>query len=71
MGIATGVVPVGTAMVSSAVFDKAKLISDAAKGGQVLMCSETFNAVKDQGRELGLVSGEGPQHEQPALLFWR
>ena len=37
------------------------VVSDAAAGGQVLLCGVTFQAIKELGRELGKVKGEGGQ----------
>ena len=71
MGVATGSVPVGTPMLGSAVYDQAKLVSDAARGGQVLLCAETYQAVKDLGRELGHVTSDGPQFVQSSFSWWR
>ena len=39
--------------------DSSAVVSDAAWGGQTLMCSETFRAVKEMGRELGRVTKDG------------
>ena len=70
MGIATGVLPQGTTAASSAVMALAKLVSDAGNGGQVLMCGNTFKAVKDMGRELGCVTHNGPQADSPGWRLW-
>ena len=59
MGIATGVLKEGVSPSGSIVLELAKLVSDAASGGQVLMCQETFRAVKDVVGELGSVNEEG------------
>ena len=56
MGIATGMIKEGTAPASSAVLELAKLVSDAGAGGQILMCRETFYAIKDMTAELGAVT---------------
>ncbi len=56
MGIATGTVAEGTAPASSAVLELAKVVSDAGSGGQILMCRETFYAIKDMTAELGAVT---------------
>ena len=46
------------------------VVSDAGRGGQVLMCSRTFLAVKDLGRELGCVTQDGPKLVKPEHPFW-
>ena len=53
------------------------VISDAASGGQVLMCATTFSAVKDLVAELGRVTHEGiplrkatEQRMRPSWLTW-
>lgn len=35
------------------------VVSDAASGGQVLMCAETFRAVQHMGEDLGCVDHTG------------
>ena len=46
------------------------VVSDAGRGGQVLMCGRTFLAVKDLGRELGCVTQDGPKLVKPEHPFW-
>jgi NAD-dependent DNA ligase len=45
-------------------------ISDAAAGGQVFMCHNTFEAVKDQCQELGRVTHENPRLIKPVPWTW-
>ncbi|GAX79288.1 hypothetical protein CEUSTIGMA_g6729.t1 [Chlamydomonas eustigma] len=59
MGIATGVVPVGTRPAASSLMERAKVISDAAAGGQILMCQYTFAAAKEKTQELGCMTENG------------
>ena len=59
MGIATGILKEGVSPSGSAVLELAKLVSDAGAGGQVLMCRDTFKAVKELAGELGSINGEG------------
>ena len=46
------------------------VVSDAAAGGQVLMCPATFKAIKDMAGELGCVTGDGMQFDRMGLP-WR
>ena len=59
MGIATGVLKEGISPSGSAVLELAKLVSDTGAGGQILMCRETFKAVKELTGELGSIDEEG------------
>ncbi len=59
MGIASGILREGVSPAGSAVLELAKLVSDAGAGGQILMCSETFKAVKEMTGELGSINEEG------------
>jgi hypothetical protein len=52
MGVATGTLPPGVSLRASAILQQAKLVSDAASGGQVLMDSPTFIAVKVRSSDL-------------------
>ena len=45
------------------------VVSDAAWGGQTLMCAATFVVVKEYGRELGRVTQDGLRRSQ-ALWSW-
>ena len=45
------------------------VVSDAAWGGQTLMCAATFVAVKEHGRELGRVTQDGLKRTQ-AMWSW-
>ena len=51
------------------------VISGAAAGGQVLLCSTTFKAVKELARDLGCVTKDGMQvdqlHQAVWWQFWR
>ena len=47
------------------------VVSDAAAGGQVLMCAATFKAVKDQTGELGCVTKDGMQADRMATTSWK
>ena len=51
------------------------VISDAAAGGQVLLSSATFRAVKELARDLGCVTKDGMQvdqlHQAVWWQFWR
>lgn len=46
MGIATGTLAHGTSLRASSILQAAKLVSDAAAGGQILLDSATFSACK-------------------------
>ena len=59
MGIASGTLKEGLSPASSSVLELAKLVSDAGAGGQILMCVETFRAVKEMVGELGSINEEG------------
>ena len=59
MGVATGILKEGVSPSGSAVLELAKLVSDAGAGGQILMCSETFKAVKELAGVLGSINDEG------------
>ena len=59
MGIATGILREGVSPAASAVLELAKLVSDAGAGGQILMCLDTFKAVKEMVGELGGINEEG------------
>ena len=59
MGIATGILREGVSPAGSSVLELAKLVSDAGAGGQILMCLETFRAVKEMTGELGSINEEG------------
>ena len=59
MGIATGILKEGVSPAGSAVLELAKVVSDAGAGGQILMCMDTFKAVKEMVGELGSVTEEG------------
>ena len=59
MGIATGILKEGLSPASSVVLELGKLVSDAAAGGQILMCKHTFKAVKEMVGELGGINEEG------------
>ena len=62
MGIATGILREGVSPAASAVLELAKLVSDAGAGGQILMCFDTFKAVKEMAGELGGVNEEGTSY---------
>ena len=47
MGVATGTLLPGTTVAGSHIMELAKCVGDAGAGGQILMCSSTFQAVKD------------------------
>lgn len=78
MGIATGQLPPTGSASSSPVMSDAKQVSDAAAGGQVFMCTGTFNGVSHHTAELGLVgprgmksgTGLGVDKDQTSS-FWR
>ncbi|GAX78739.1 hypothetical protein CEUSTIGMA_g6176.t1 [Chlamydomonas eustigma] len=73
MGIATGTVIPGQGLAESDVMTQAKLISDAAAGGQILVCSSTFKAIKDMTAELGCVTKDGLDlelTEKPSWWMW-
>eukprot|EP00775_Hariotina_reticulata_P007249 gene7249-7462_t len=59
MGVATGGLLPHTAITSSAVFELAKGVSEAANGGQVLLEAATFDAVRDRLTELAIVDHNG------------
>ncbi|GAX78741.1 hypothetical protein CEUSTIGMA_g6178.t1 [Chlamydomonas eustigma] len=60
MGIATGIIrSLGQGPGGSALLEHATLVSDAGAGGQILMCSSAFKAVKDRTSELGCVNEKG------------
>ena len=40
------------------------VVSDAARGGQVLLCSVTFKAIKHMAPELGVVTHNGVQADR-------
>jgi hypothetical protein len=40
------------------------VVSDAASGGQILMCERTFKAVQHQKEELGCVGREGMDYKR-------
>ena len=61
MGVATGKLKAGVAPAASAVLELAKLVSDAGAGGQILMCRETFFAIKDMTAELGTITDKGEE----------
>jgi hypothetical protein len=49
------------------------VISDAAAGGQILLCSSTFKAVKDMTADLGCVTKDGLDlelTESPSWWMW-
>ncbi|GAX72947.1 hypothetical protein CEUSTIGMA_g402.t1 [Chlamydomonas eustigma] len=77
MGVATGKVPPEIKPSASAVLELAKIVSDAATGGQILMCSSTFAAVQNQAEELGCVNQDGMNYGKlyslrpPWYMFWR
>ena len=66
MGIATGILKEGLSPASSSVLELAKLVSDAGAGGQILMCVETFKAVKEMVGELGSINEEGVTEAAPS-----
>ena len=74
MGVATGILREGDSPAESAVLELAKLVSDAGAGGQILMCRETFKAVKEMTGELGSVNEAGTSYEAassaPSCLSW-
>ncbi|GAX78935.1 hypothetical protein CEUSTIGMA_g6375.t1 [Chlamydomonas eustigma] len=70
MGIATGLLKQGRPAGSCAVLDIAKLVSDAASGGQILMCRDTFMAIKDVTGELGCVTEEGTEVDKLKTSSW-
>ena len=50
------------------------VVSETAAGGQVLMCTTTFKAIKDLTRELGCVTKDGMQADRmdkPSWMWWR
>lgn len=56
----------------------AAVVSDAAAGGQILVCRTTFDAVKDLAQELGCVDANGvnysklhAQNSIPWTRLWR
>ncbi|KXZ47811.1 hypothetical protein GPECTOR_32g423 [Gonium pectorale] len=59
MGIATGLLPPGQMSKGSAVLDLAKMVSDAANGGQIMMDEATFADIKERLEELGAVDHNG------------
>ncbi|GAX81930.1 hypothetical protein CEUSTIGMA_g9358.t1, partial [Chlamydomonas eustigma] len=71
MGIATGLLPLGVTPAASTVMEQAKLVSDAGKGGQVLMCNATYRIVKDMCVDLGRVTVDGLRREESlATMPW-
>eukprot|EP00878_Enallax_costatus_P033120 GHUV01036507.1.p1 GENE.GHUV01036507.1~~GHUV01036507.1.p1 ORF type:complete len:715 (+),score=212.45 GHUV01036507.1:3-2147(+) len=59
MGVATGWVPRSTNIGRCALFELAKMVSDMAHGGQVLMEANTFAVVRNRLTELGTVDHKG------------
>ena len=59
MGVCTGVIEDPTTPASSHVLEQAKIIGDAACGGQILFCDTTFRHVKDMTLDLGCMTEEG------------
>jgi len=59
MGVATGYLAPGVALKRSQLWERAKIVSDAANGGQVLVDASTFEAVRDRLEELGAVGSGG------------
>ncbi|GAX82930.1 hypothetical protein CEUSTIGMA_g10357.t1 [Chlamydomonas eustigma] len=70
MGIATGQLQEGQATGDCPVGRVAKVVSDAAQSGQVLMCSLTFMRVKDSAGELGSVTEEGFKIRAHHVVGW-
>ncbi|KAI8476209.1 MAG: hypothetical protein J3K34DRAFT_271511 [Monoraphidium minutum] len=66
MGVASGMLPGDTEIRSSAVFRLAKVVSDMANGGQVLLDAATFERIKDSQEELGAVDHHGYNDRQLA-----
>lgn len=65
MGIATGWLPYGCTLESSAVTERAKnYVSEVANGGQVLLDEQTFKHIKHHLSTLGTVDENGYNHRQ-------
>eukprot|EP00878_Enallax_costatus_P015458 GHUV01016192.1.p1 GENE.GHUV01016192.1~~GHUV01016192.1.p1 ORF type:complete len:446 (+),score=127.76 GHUV01016192.1:4890-6227(+) len=59
MGVASGVLPAGSDITRSALFQLAKAVSEMANGGQILFDASTAVAVRDRLAELGGVTHKG------------
>ncbi|GLI65643.1 hypothetical protein VaNZ11_009242 [Volvox africanus] len=59
MGVATGALPPGSSSKGSAVMDLAKMVSDMANGGQIMIDEATFKNIKERMEELGAVDHNG------------
>ena len=75
MGAATGTIEAPTTPAFSSVLERAKLIGDAACGGQILFCDTTFCQVKDMTEDLGCMTEEGMDLEllksdKAGWAFW-
>ncbi|GAX84412.1 hypothetical protein CEUSTIGMA_g11834.t1, partial [Chlamydomonas eustigma] len=73
MGVATSQLPAKTSLSLSAAAFKSKILCTAAHGGQVLICSQTFQYVQHNTEELGSVVHEGSKsyHQRRARSTWR
>ncbi|GAX79287.1 hypothetical protein CEUSTIGMA_g6728.t1 [Chlamydomonas eustigma] len=69
-GVAAGLVKAGFGVIGCALHQRAKLITDAGSGGQILMCEASFAAVKDKTQELGCMTEEGLDLEHLEDYGW-
>eukprot|EP00798_Chlamydomonas_sp_ICE-L_P018077 gene18077-24500_t len=68
MGVATGELLPGGMAQGGEVMERAKVVSDAGAGGQVLMDKRTFNGIKNHLEELGAISHTGVHYKLSSLL---
>lgn len=74
MGIATGDLLPGESIKHCAVTADAKVVGQAANGGQVLMNEKAFERVKERLQELGAVDHNGMNYrklEQRKRVWWK
>ncbi|EFJ44638.1 hypothetical protein VOLCADRAFT_95039 [Volvox carteri f. nagariensis] len=64
MGVATGTLPPGCSVKGSAVMELAKMVSDMANGGQILMDETTFKSIKERMEEFGAVDQNGMNYKK-------
>ncbi|GIL91787.1 hypothetical protein Vretifemale_19327, partial [Volvox reticuliferus] len=64
MGIATGTLPPGCSSKGSAVMDMAKMVSDMASGGQIMIDGATFKSIKERMEEFGAVDHNGMNYKK-------